>query len=257
MHEHFAWIMHQNQTFFARSQGSSPRDSAAVKLMQGLFEEHRDLSFFILRNRIYTTEPLGPMIRGMVKLVAKRISSASLADFAAVQRACSQAGSELREVSEVGGVIAVPTRQSLSEPRVLSSEIFKSEADILSVLKDMIAGVSRGEILHDHNRPIAALMVSESGEHLSSAVHGAVLNKTQHAEIRMLQNFFQNQSGMIPQGARIYMSLKPCKMCAGFLAESCEDLDSVQFFYVQDDPGPMARATALEDRLQKISATDL
>ncbi|HEY8272480.1 MAG TPA: hypothetical protein VIG33_16425, partial [Pseudobdellovibrionaceae bacterium] len=68
-----AFVSHRTNLYYAYfPKNAVAPSSAVVKLLQGLFDLQRDRSFFILRNRIYTTAPLSAMCQGMIKIVAKR-----------------------------------------------------------------------------------------------------------------------------------------------------------------------------------------
>ncbi len=47
--------------------------SPIVDLIQIVFDQNQDRSFFILRNFIYSSYKLGPMDKGMIKLAAKKV----------------------------------------------------------------------------------------------------------------------------------------------------------------------------------------
>ncbi|MGZ3771208.1 MAG: Bd3614 family nucleic acid deaminase, partial [Bdellovibrio sp.] len=71
---HVAFVEHNNTIYYSfYPRNCEAPSSAIVKLLQGVFDKFLDQSFFILRNRIYTTAALSEMCRGMVKVVAKRV----------------------------------------------------------------------------------------------------------------------------------------------------------------------------------------
>jgi tRNA(Arg) A34 adenosine deaminase TadA len=69
-----------------------------------------------------------------------------------------------------------------------------------------------------------------------------------HAEISALMKYFETYGHQLPPKSRIYVSMKPCRMCAGMIIEMAEDPDRIEVIYFQDDPGPLARNTELEKR---------
>src|SRR5690606_27800629 len=101
-------------------------------------------------------------------------------------------------------------------------------------------------VLHNFNRPIAAFLCDSQGKLLSWSVNNNSKNKTLHAEISVLQQYFMQSSCKLPPQAICYVSLKPCRMCAGMLTHMAEEPSGLRIIYFQDDPGPLAQNTVLE-----------
>jgi tRNA(Arg) A34 adenosine deaminase TadA len=242
MDSEVALVCHQGRTYFSVVRSQLGPSSAVVKLIQGIFDLHRDHSFFILRNRIWTTEPLGSMNRGMVRLAAKRISQVP---------AINHGLAIEHEFEEVGSIqdFVYPSRAVL-EPFKLEFplHILSHEEGIRWSLK-LARSVPRGTVLHDHNRAIGVIICQEDGSVISAATNGAGINKTLHAEVRAVQDYFLRSGRRLPSGARIYVSLKPCQMCAGMISQSSEDPVSLKIFFAEEDLGPRARATAIDANL--------
>ena len=246
--EDVAFVQADNQIFFSRVVAKKGPSSAVVKLIQGVFDLHRDLSFFILRQRIWTTEALGPMAKGMVRVAAKRVSE--------IQRVTASGPSILQTYPQM---IEVGTREAfvfmaqslVNEMKIELPRAISTDLEGIHWAIRLADSVRRGEVLHDHNRPIGALLCASDGTLLGSAVNSASLNKTLHAEVRLIQEYYLRTGQMIPRGAKIFVSLKPCHMCAGMIFESCEDNSDVEVIYAQEDPGRLARETILD--LQGLS----
>jgi Bd3614-like deaminase len=243
----FSVVRHQNQFYFSRfRKGLWAPSSATIKLIQGLFDQNRDLSFFILRNRIFTTEEITPSIRNVVKLTAKRISQVEPifeADFAPTL---------LHEVGQANDLV-FPWRsiQHDVHPGFLPAKIL-SEVEALTCMQMLIDLIPRGDILHDWNRSVVALLVSGRGDLLEWSINQAALNKTLHAELNLIQKYFRRTGRKIPALSQIFVSLKPCRMCASLLKDACEDFSSNQFWYWHEDPGSMARDTELDRVVRKM-----
>jgi len=92
---------------------------------------------------------------------------------------------------------------------------------------------------------IAALLVSAEARILAWAVNSSARNKTLHAEVNLVQSYCRRTGAPLPAGARIYTTLKSCKMCAGMIWSAARDPLSLRVFFGKDDPGPKARATVL------------
>ncbi len=236
----FAWLTHQDKTYFSRFprtwEGPS---SAVVKLIQYLFDEYVDQSFFILRNRIFSTRALTPMCEGMVQLAAKRATAPVIAvDHGLVPVA------ELLELGAENQHL-VQTRHEISLPWTAPSKI-RDPIEAEFYLRQLIEQIPRGDVLHDFNRPIAALVCGPEGQVLSWAVNNNAKNKTLHAEVVAVQRFYRNFRQKLPLETKIYSSMKPCRMCAGMIYEMSENPVKLQTVYFQDDPGPLAQNTILE-----------
>jgi cytidine deaminase len=236
----YAWVIHQEKAFFARyPKAWAGPSSAIVKLIQFLFDEYVDQSFFILRNRIFTTTHLKPMCEGMVQLAAKRATG---------EISPRSHGDSLKlEWQELGSSDHHSLKTRHQEEIQWKAPLIVGDAiEAYFALQDLISKIPRGEVLHDFNRPIAALICGPDGSLLSWAVNNNSKNKTLHAEVSAVQKYFEISKRKIPKGSRIYTSLKPCRMCAGMILEMAEDPDGIQTIFFQDDPGPLAQNTVLE-----------
>ncbi len=240
-----AFVSHQGFLYYAYHEKNlvSP-SSAVVVLLQGIFEQLVDHSFFVLRNRIYTTSVPQKRCLGMVKVVAKRISG------------------EITPVNHGAVVpfekIRVGVEQSLLESKYLSLENHRDLAEVAALnvgsrfkwaraLADLNV---RGEVLHDYNRDIACLLVDKSGELLSYGLNANSKNKTLHAEINMIQKYFYEKGHKIPEGAEIITTRKPCPMCAGMIYDWSERPETLKIYYAEKDKS--SRRTALDPIVQWI-----
>lgn len=228
--------------------------SAVVKLIQGLFDQYRDLSFFLLRQRIQSTAPLTEMDRAMVRLAAKR-ATGDVRPLPANPALVHNQGQPLavplgletwqwREIGETRSEIfmsALP-QKSIDSPSVH----FQNSESILRRLNELKVSVDRGPVLHDHNRPVAALLIDPEGALLAESLHGGFINKTLHAEVRLCQEFFTRKRELFPEGSRLVISLKPCQMCAAMISRMATGLRDFKAIYLENDPGPLAQNTVLE-----------
>lgn len=244
---HWAFLIHQETVYFAgHLPGMDARPtSAALKLLQGIFDRHRDYSFFLLRSRIYLSHPPGPMEKGFIDLVAKRCSVVN----EALGKGVASGG-----LTDVTWNEVVPLAQEYYESQLptssgqLSATALAGEEDVIRALGELEAQVPRGDVLHDYSRPIGAILVRGDGHVVGHALHSGAINKTRHAEIDLIQGLFR--SGFVPDKSErytLYVSLKPCRMCAGTWAEVFADYD-LQVCYLRDDPGTKARGTELDRR---------
>lgn len=242
-----AFVEHQGFLYYSHfPENALAPSSAVVKLLQGLFDEYVDLSFFILRNRIYTTTPLTEMCRGMLKVVAKRASEGLKAfDHGLILDL------KFQQIGDADTLVFPTSRLSAENAQPLAdiSRAFEGQQTpekIISNVVDIAATVKRGEVLHDFHRDIAALLVSAEGECLSYGVNSNALNKTLHAEVNLIHRLFKERGLKIPKGAILYSTHKPCKMCAGMIFHWSENPNLVKVYYRHHENGGFSRSTVLD-----------
>ncbi|MCM2323757.1 MAG: Bd3614 family nucleic acid deaminase [Oligoflexia bacterium] len=217
--------------------------SPVTRLIQGVYERHPASARSLLRHRIYTNAPLTPMCHGMIKVAAKRS--------AVVSSALSLPTSEIpaaRELLELSAHLtshgALPVSE-LARLAGLSAGPPRGHQELMDLAFRLCAPEIRSVFGHERGRPIAALLVSAEGQLLEAALNTDYGNRTLHAEVNLLQTYFLRTGLPLPLGARLYTTLKPCRMCAGMIWHCAEDIQSLKVFFGEDDPGPHGRNTAL------------
>jgi deoxycytidylate deaminase len=225
-----AFVSHKGvlyYSFFPR--GAAAPSSAVVKLLQGLFDYYIDHSFFILRNRIFTTAPVTAMCHGMIKVVAKRVQG----DVKMVDHDLPVAFEKVL----VGDDSPLASVRFLSSENQMPLEKIKAleHTSRLEWVRKIAALNARGEVLHDYDRDIACLLVDSGGEILAYGLNSNSKNKTLHAEVNMVQRFFREKGVKLPAGAKIYTTRKPCKMCAGMIHDWCDNPAALEIHYLEDD----------------------
>lgn len=245
-----AFIEHDGTVYYSLfpSYDKAP-SSAVVKLLQGLFDHFVDQSFFILRQRIYATSILSEMCRGMIKVVAKRATEGILPVNHGLDlflKFC-EVGSE-KEVFAPIQLLNYENRTSLEEIQQWIEEALpESVTDFLEIAGRLAHRVPRGEVLHDHDRRIAALLVDKNQRVIGYGINSNSRNKTLHAEVNLIQRFFREQCGkMMPEGSILYSTHKPCKMCAGMIYHWSQEPKSIQVFYSNEEKGILSRQTVLD-----------
>jgi tRNA(Arg) A34 adenosine deaminase TadA len=245
-----AFVEHNGTVYFAHflSAAKAP-SSAVVKLLQGVFDRFIDHSFFILRQRVFTTAPLTEMCRGMIKVVAKRATGdvrpfdhqmSPQANFLSVtDKELTLAPVQHLNVENSVDITAMQVK--------LSIQANQSHQQHLRNVRTLSRTVPRGEILHDYDRDIGAYLISSDGKLLSYGVNSNSKNKTLHAEVNLLQRLSQQQNIRIPKGAVLYSTHKPCKMCAGMIFHWCEDPENLRVYYSIEESGLMSRQTILDE----------
>lgn len=240
-----AFVCHGDKIYYSYfpEKGVGP-SSAVIKLLQGIFDQFKDLSFFILRNRIYTTARAKFMCHGMVKTVAKRLSS----DIEARDWGLILAS----QLIQVGNdEILTPIQLLSRENQLPLSEILSLKQDsFLRWIQKIAALNARGDVLHDFDRDIACLLIGGAGEVLSFGLNSNSKNKTLHAEINMVQRFFRETGRKIPLKTKIYTTRKPCKMCAGMIHDWSEEPSSLEIHYMEVDKS--SQSTVLDPLVRWI-----
>ncbi|QDK46992.1 hypothetical protein DOM22_18420 [Bdellovibrio sp. ZAP7] len=247
-----AFVEFRGKVYFSHfPKGSVAPSSAVVKLLQGLFDRHVDHSFFILRQRIFTTAPLTEMCKGMIKVVAKRASGEIIPE----QDTHFQESLEFIEIDSAAEVLSTVTHLNAENKMPLAklnewlrNEKASTNQELLKAAHALSKQVPRGEVLHDHDRCIAALLVSKDGEVLSYGVNSNSKNKTLHAEVNLIHRYYREHGGKIPSGSVLYSTHKPCKMCAGMIYEWMETSANIKVYYSVEESGGLSSQTVL-DRL--------
>lgn len=235
----WAWVEHAGIVYCASVKPSPLSAATAVtQLIQYLFDSYIDHSFFILRKRIFTTEPPHPYSQGMVRLAAKRIH------FTVESRDTHlQINYEFKNVCSAQDGLIQSAHLQVSAPLDFHQ---CTPQNAHQVLNELIHKLPKGPVLHDYNRSIAAVLTDTSGNILEYSPNQNSKNKTLHAELLMLQNYYRRTGHKIPTGSQIFVSLKPCLMCASAILHFSEQPNSIHVYYLNDDPGPLAQNTELE-----------
>lgn len=225
-----AFVSHKGVVYAAYfPHGTAAPSSAVVKLVQGLFDRHVDHTFFILRNRIFTTALVTAMCQGMVKIVAKRLQGG-------VSAVNHNHAVTLEKVIVGDEGVFAPIGLLSAENQMPLEKIKALEQPSKLAWIQKIAGLNaRGEVLHDYDRDIACLLVDKAGEILSFGLNSNSKNKTLHAEVNMVQRYFRDTGVKIPVGAKLYTTRKPCKMCAAMIHDWCENPAMLEIHYLEED----------------------
>ena len=205
------------------AKNSHPLQSAPVALIQGIYEQRPEMARKILRERIFTTAPMSEALRETVKVCAKRIDAG------------------ISELEIPSGAIELTLPSSpLAPPRPPSIPSMEQAR----WLAQSVARENKPLYLRD--RAIGAVLVSRDGELLAHSVNTNAINRFCHAEINLLRQLQSGGVRRIPAGASLYVTLKPCRMCAAMILAYSEDPSTIHVYFDEDDPGTNARRTALD-----------
>jgi tRNA(Arg) A34 adenosine deaminase TadA len=186
----------------------------------------------ILRERIFAVDPATLAERELVKVAAKRLQ-------APAERPLPSGANVVRlaETPPLPDFEIPETRVGAAVPR----------ADVARTLERMKLRTSRAREKWSSDRPVAALLLDRDGRVLASAWNTNAVIRTRHAE-RNLCEILARDGRKIPTDATLYVSLKPCRMCAARIWETAEDPAKLNVVYFENDPGPLAQGTMLEAR---------
>src|SRR3990167_4254161 len=143
----------------------------------------------MLRQRIYANYRISDMDRAMVRIAAKRISEC-------VEIADPRINPDAHEIKY----------RPASSVHSLSETPITERAQMEQVLKTLEKNCRRADVKFLSDRPVAAVLLNSSRE-----------NRTQHAEVRTLQQYWLIEQKPVPRGAILVCSLRPCGMCAGMI----------------------------------------
>lgn len=199
-------------------------DSASLRLIRGVYGAHPLEALRLLRKRISISGPLRPWDFGLLKVAAKRWNEG--------EEVFPAAGK-----TEEFGELFPPT-----------SKAIRSGEKGMECLERLLGENAPDQSipLHARARRIAAVLEDPSGRAVFAAVNQSSVDRTRHAELELIQTWWNQERRAIPKGYHILSSLKPCRMCASFIWKCSADPAAVSVEFLEWDPGPHARSTILD-----------
>jgi tRNA(Arg) A34 adenosine deaminase TadA len=224
-----AFLLGEGEVLFARGSGEGP-GSATTNLIRGLHETFGPGAIRLLRNDVYATREPGPFTLGLVKVAAKRIVK--------VEPRLNAKPLLAREVV----ARFEPRPVAASAPRDLDDH-----AAWLARARDLLPPESTLP-RHARDRRVAAILVSPGGGILGAALNTNHSNRVLHSELNVLLAHWESTRRKLAPGTRLYVTLEPCRACAGLFWELAEDPARVRAYYLEKDPGPATRNSVLDVR---------
>lgn len=210
-------------------------ESAVSRLVQGLYERHGTRAARRLRRPVWSTRPPDPFGAGLVKVHGKRLVVVTPRDH----------GLPTPPLSEVAWRPAPSERPALpaAPPPPLDDH-----GAWLALARGLLAAPrpdpdERPRWARD--RAVAALLAGPGGELLGAAVNTHGHNRTLHAEVNLVLDHVGRTEAPLPPGAVVFVTLRPCRACAGLLWAAAARPATLRVVYGEDDPGPSARNTVL------------
>ncbi len=258
----FAALEFRNQVYFTRFPKDARAElleSAITRLIQGIYDDHREQARQLLRQRIFSTALPTLLDQAMVRVGARKLTS--LPD--PQEKSPSSSGPESPTESrpgpfdgcsfhEVSTQTAQPTLlgyPNLPQGITLPSQPVEAAPTFWNELLTQLTRIgAKNQERHQSDRPISALLLSKEGRLLSWAHNRSSENPTHHAELSLLLHWARTHSKPIPPDSALLCSLKPCKMCAAAIVQAASG-QNLRVYYFLDDPGPLAKNTALDENL--------
>jgi len=232
-----AFVQQEQRILYSRHHGRGlcEPESAVTKLIQGVYDLDPRFARQILRARIFTDESCCELNRGMVKVAAKRATYG----LSPVEKASPEiAFAEVAPQPDPTG----PPALEFIEDAVHEDRHEHWMRGALRLAKQ----IPRFGPLYASDRPVAALLVDAQGKLLAHAVNCNSRNRVLHAEVNLIRSFWRSHQKGLPSGSRLYVTLKPCRMCAAMIWDCVESRRQFQVFFHEYDPGPMGQQTILE-----------
>ncbi len=206
--------------------------TAATQLIQGLYEKFPDKALHILRNKIYLNYQPGLLCRGMISIAAKRYEVRSTLGLNSLSR--FDANVEITFTSKKSSV----TWQETSFEEVLNWLRMKEEPYRQSIYSS-VPHFAR-------NRPVRAILLDAENQVILAAENQNSNNKTLHAEVILLQDYFQKYKKGFTSPVTLLTNLQCCKMCAAMIwYMHSEPWNQLKVVYLKPENGPSARDTIL------------
>ncbi len=221
----------------ARSSGGWTPESATSRLVQGLYERHGTRAARLLRRPVWSTRPADPFGAGLVKVHGKRW----------YQVAPREQGLEAPPLVEVSWRFT-PAPVAAPAPGALSIDDPAGALEAAVRLLATAPGDDPGERARPRwarHREVAALLVGRDGAVLSAALNTHGRNRTLHAEVNLVLGHVARTGAPLPTGCALFVTLRPCRACAGLIWAAAADPAGLRVIFAEDDPGPGARNTVL------------
>jgi tRNA(Arg) A34 adenosine deaminase TadA len=258
--KHLAFVVLGRTVVFHGTAELVPWSTPAMEFLQIAFEEHQDLAFFMTRSKLWLNYNPTAGCYGMAKVLGK-----------GVFKAPQIASHELLADVDLGAFnwLQLDTKYLENVKRrrdfdghFVSNRSLKMDGDVLRRVfaEYSDSEVSGGVRLHDKNRKIIALLSNENGDVISAMVNTAQVNKSQHAEVNLLQSYFESLHGADLANKTLWVTHKPCKMCSGLIWNLAKRSQNFKVMFLHDEKGSFSSSTVLDlgsDDRKKFSDQEL
>ncbi len=246
----FAWIKTSDSLYVAK--GLDP----VRYLIEGIYDleskkMERPQAKKILRESIHTSFTPSFLDREMIRVTAKRVGKINITPPILLE------GVHPEEYVSFGED-SIPAIVFTSSPKVENFGSLEFRGEMISK-GDLVSEEKIPEVLitileTDPTRKVSALLIDKDSRVLEWAWNTNSLIKTRHAEWNLCDGLLSegekpggsHSLSKIPVGAKLWVSLKPCRMCAARIWSMAENPSKIEVIFLENDPGPLAQGTLLD-----------
>jgi tRNA(Arg) A34 adenosine deaminase TadA len=215
-------------------------DTPVVQLINGINLEFGVERFRHLRNTILTNYELSEWEKNLIKVCAKRYDE---------KQSFESDRFKAKRLIQIGRPITANHNARLLRD-LEKSYLGITEALHMACQTAKSLESSQGDRSRvNRDRPVAAILLDDTGRLLMAARNTNHSNQMMHAEVNMLVNYANEYQTKISKGAALVCSLKPCRMCASLLVSLCEDPSTIKVYAAEDDRGCFGRHKILDNLL--------
>ena len=224
--------------------------SPIIDLIQGIAESRPGGAHALLRRRIFTTAPVRPVERAFVRVQAKKHTAISRASLSA---SGGEDTTPLRKIDVSGDACSARDRV-VDRHRILLDSGSPDPTDPMALAEWWAERAERSAERKESDRAIGAVLILPDGSVGGGATNLGGRNRTLHAEVNLVQQWWRTHARPIPPGSEVFVTLQSCRMCAAMLVGACEDPHRLRVTYRDRDPGRYARATLLQELGAEVRA---
>jgi pyrimidine deaminase RibD-like protein len=211
-----------------RGPGAMPWDSAVTRLIHGVSAEFGEERYRILRRPLNVCGHLSEWDRNLVKVCAKRISRQE-------KKSAWPRGARVIDT----GRDLLPDVESVRCPEL--RDTFASCAEIRELITALASNERQkwlGKPLHLSPRCVVAALTGPDGKILGVHANTNTSIQMRHAELNLFLAMHAAGMHKIPEGSTLYVTLKPCRMCASLILALQAKPSPLKVIALEDDPGP-------------------
>jgi hypothetical protein len=112
---------------------------------------------------------------------------------------------------------------------------FRTIPEFLEHLKEKATGKTR----------VSALLTDQEGKVITYSWSRTGLNRTNHAELQLVQNLYHSGVSYFPDHSTLWISLRPCAMCSAQILGLMKCSKGFRIRFLEDDPGPLSKNSCL------------
>jgi hypothetical protein len=112
---------------------------------------------------------------------------------------------------------------------------FRNIPEFLERLKEEATGKTR----------VSALLTDREGKVITYSWSRTGLNRTNHAELQLVQNLYHSGVAYFPDHSTLWISLRPCAMCSAQILGLMKCSKGFKIRFLEDDPGPLSKNSCL------------